>query len=115
MIEALWGVEFNTNTENVGYGVVVFETGKIVGGDSSFVYIGKYEFRNGMLEAQIKVTNDHEILTSIFGETYKEFNLRGRARISDEYSCKVFIMQGEMVENPANKITVKFTRRAELP
>ncbi len=38
MLEALYGVEFTSNMNYGGYGVVVLETGRILGGDSSFVY-----------------------------------------------------------------------------
>ena len=37
MLEAMWGVEFGSNQDG-GYGVVILETGRILGGDSSFIY-----------------------------------------------------------------------------
>lgn len=36
MIEALWSVEFVAANGNYGGGVVIFESGRIFGGDSSF-------------------------------------------------------------------------------
>lgn len=110
MLEAMYGLEFVSNANDGGYGVVVLETGRVFGGDSSFVYIGSYEVENGLLKAEVKCTNDRELLQSIFGDL-KEFNLRleGRPQHNE------FILQGHMVEEPTTKIEVKFTRRAELP
>jgi len=56
MIEALYGVEFVSNMDNGGYGVAVLETGRIFGGDSSFVFVGKYEVKNRILHANVKCT-----------------------------------------------------------
>ena len=35
MLEALWSVEFVSNVNDSGAGVVVLETGRILGGDSA--------------------------------------------------------------------------------
>lgn len=110
MIEALYGVEFVSNMNNGGYGVAVLETGRILGGDSSFVFIGDYEVKNGIVHANIKCTNDRETLESIFGDL-KEFNLQLEGALNE----KEFILQGNMLENPDMKIAVKLTRRVELP
>lgn len=110
MIEALYGVEFVSNMNDGGYGVAVLETGRILGGDSSFVFVGDYEVKNGKVHAKVKCTNDREMLQSIFGDI-KEFTLQLEG-VPDE---KEFILQGHMLENSNMKIGVKLTRRAELP
>ena len=113
MIEAMYGITFVSNTDNNnngGYGVVVLETGRVLGGDSSFIYVGNYVVENGTIKAEVKCTNDRESLDSIFGNL-KEFNLN----LEGEINNKEFIVNGYMVENPEQQIAVKFTRRAELP
>ena len=110
MIEALYGVEFVSNMNNGGYGVAVLETGRILGGDSSFVFVGDYEVKNGTLHANVKCTNDREMLESIFGDL-KEFNLQLEGTPNE----KEIILKGHMLENPDMQIGVKLTRRAELP
>ena len=110
MLEAMYGIEFNSNMNDGGYGVLVLETGRIFGGDSSFVYIGNYVFENGLVKADVKCTNDRNLLRSVFGNL-KEFNLHLEGKPQHEG----FVLQGHMVENPAMKIDVKLTRRAELP
>lgn len=110
MLEAMYGVEFASNMNNGGYGIAVIETGRILGGDSSFVYVGNYELKNGVLHAEIKCTNDRESLQSIFGDI-KEFTLH----LEGKPEHNGFIMEGHMAENTNMKIGIKLTRRAELP
>ena len=93
-----------------GYGVVVLETGRIFGGDSSFVYIGSYEVTNGIILATVKCTNDRESMQSVFGDM-KEFTLELEGK--PEY--QEFVLQGHLFEKPLMRIRVKLTRRAELP
>lgn len=110
MIEALYGIEFESNVNDEGYGVVVLETGRILGGDSSFVFIGDYKVENNIVRAKIKCTNYRKTLRSIFGDI-DEFNLHLEGKPSDSE----FILQGHMIEDPLMKISVKLTRIAELP
>jgi hypothetical protein len=110
MIEAMYGVEFVSNQMSSGYGVAVLETGRILGGDTSFVYIGSYEVKNGIAYANVKCTNDRDVLESVFGDL-KEFNLELQGAVSD----REFTLQGHMVEDPSFSIGIKLTRRAELP
>jgi len=102
MIEALYGVEFESNMNDAGYGVVVLETERILGGDSSFVFVGNYKLENGIIKAEVKCTK--------FGDI-DEFTLS----LSGKPQRNEFILQGYMIENPAMKIGIKLTRRAELP
>jgi len=110
MIEAMYGVEFISNQMVAGYGVAILETERIFGGDTSFVYIGSYEVKNGTVYAQIKVTNDRGVLESVFGDL-DEFNLKLEGPLNDSE----IILQGHVVENTALSIGIKLTRRAELP
>jgi hypothetical protein len=111
MLEALYGLEFVSSVNIGGYGVVVLETGRVLGGDSSFIFIGSYEVKNGVVSAQITCTNDRNVLGSIFGSV-NVFNvcLTGKP---DNYN--EFTLAGSMVEDPLKTIQVTFTRRAELP
>jgi hypothetical protein len=109
MIEALYALEFESNLNDGGYGVVVLETGRVFGGDSSFVYVGSYEVNNGVVTAKVKCTNDRKILVSALG--IDEFNLH----LEGTPSRNQFTLQGHMIEDPSKRIAVKFTRRAELP
>ncbi len=113
MLEAMYGVEFVSNVvdvNNIGCGVVVLETGRILGGDSSFIYIGNYETNDGTIQAKIKCTNDRELAHSIFGDV-KEFTLQVEGKLDHNE----FLLHGYVIENPEMKIGINLTRRAELP
>jgi hypothetical protein len=56
MLEALWSVSFQSNAQlgpMGGTGVVVFETGRVFGGDSTMIYTGKFRVVNDVIEADI--------------------------------------------------------------
>jgi len=110
MTEAMYGIEFSSDEGNSGYGVVVLETGRVFGGDSSFVYVGDYRVENGVLVAKVRCTNDRKERDSIFADM-NEYTIQIEGIPND----REFVLKGHVVENPAKKIEVKLTRRAELP
>jgi hypothetical protein len=67
MLEALWSAEFSSNLGAIGGGVVVFETGRVFGGDSQFFYIRTCEVKNDSVRGEVTITHYAGILLSIFG------------------------------------------------
>jgi len=110
MLEAMYGIEFVANQMAAGYGVATLEKGRILGGDTSFVYAGNYEIIKDQVHATVKCTNDREVLPSVFGQL-KEFNLK----LQGEPNNKELVLKGHMVEHPELSLSLKLTRRAELP
>jgi hypothetical protein len=109
MIEAMYGVEFLSNEMAFAYGVVVLQKDRVLGGDTSFIYVGDYEVHNKVLYAKINCTNYREVLPPLFGDLNKvNLILEGTINDSD------FTIQGRVVESPEQFITIKFTRVAEL-
>lgn len=110
MIEALYGVEFYSRFGG-GYGVAVLETGRVLGGDSTAVYVGDYHLSGKTLNAKIRITNDRNAGTLVTGlENYIAI-LNGTV---DE-KCSVIKLKGHAEEDPSIIIEVLMTRRAELP
>lgn len=110
MLEALWSVEFVSNLERFGAGVVIFETGRVYGGDSAYYYIGRVQVKNGAVEADIEVIHYAGQPFSIFGP-FNRFNLKLTGKIQEP----IMELQGFLIENPVMKILVRLTKRAELP
>lgn len=115
-VEAMYTIEFASDSGGYighGYGVVIFETGRIFGGDSSFVYIGKFHVENGIVLADVHCKNDREVegLVSIFADGEDEFDLH----LEGVIAFNEFVLKGYKVNDQSKKITVKLTRRAELP
>lgn len=113
MIEALWSVEFLSNMGSHGMGVVVIETGRVLGGDSAFLYVGDVQVENGKtVHANIKVTkyNFKTDMESVFGPL-KEFTLKVQGPLHDTQ----IVFAGHVAERPDMRIQVRAVRRAELP
>lgn len=65
-LEALWSIQFEVpNIERAGGGVIVFETGRIYGGDSSFYYIGDYSVDNNEIQGRVEVKRHNEMLEAV--------------------------------------------------
>jgi hypothetical protein len=60
-IEAMYGVEYTSSMNINGSGVLVLETGRVLGGDSSFIFDGDYEIENHVVKASVKCTNDNVV------------------------------------------------------
>lgn len=110
MIEALWSVEFVSNLSGFGSGVVVVENGKVLGGDAQYFYVGYCKVENGLLHANATITHYAGVPHSIFGQA-KQFSLS----VSGAPGHNGFELHGHVIENPAQKIGMRFIRRAELP
>lgn len=109
MVEALWSVEFGTNTGFGGAGVAVFETGRVLGGDASYYYVGTYSLKDGIATATIDVIHYSGPLNNVFGPLKKvTLNLAG------EVKHDTFTVTGTAKEAPG-QIFIRLTRRAELP
>lgn len=112
MIEALWAVSFASNVglQAVGAGVVVFETGRALGGDGSYYYLGDYSIDGDTITGKIKVTHFFGQPQSVFGPD-KEFTLR----LSGEIGRENFTVTGHRIDKPDLQIGIHFRRLAELP
>jgi T3SS negative regulator,GrlR len=112
MIEALWSVEFSSNVGFIGAGVVVIETGRVLGGDSGFMYVGNVRVEQSTVHIDVKVSRYSDVLTlpSIFG-SLQTFHLK----VSGPLNATNISFTGHVVENPALQIKVNAVRRAELP
>lgn len=111
MLEALWSAEFGSNSGFVGAGVVIFETGRIFGGDAQYYYTGKYNLENGVLDANVTVNCYSEGFGSIFGTDEQNFELK----IQGKVEAPTMIAVGYRVDNSSMRIQLRLTKRAELP
>lgn len=110
MLEALWSVEFIASTQRFGAGVIVLESSRAFGGDSTYFYIGSYELDRDIIKAQVKVTHYFGPQNSVFGAR-KEYTLNLEGKIAE----RTFDLKGHLVEQPEMKIVVRLTKRADLP
>ena len=63
-VEALWSINFATRS-NEGAGVIVLETGRLFGGDSSFCWTGTYELSGNRITGEAHVRRHADYLPSL--------------------------------------------------
>jgi hypothetical protein len=78
MIEALWTANFSSTQHGTfASGVIVFEGGRIFGGDGSYYYLGDYVVEGSTVSAKVVVTHYAGAPTGVLGPMHKgtlEFN-----------------------------------------
>ena len=114
MLEALWSMEFASNVGGAGAGMVVLETGRVLGGDPSFTVIGSYKMTpQGVVEVKVRVKRFRADprYQSIFGAGFDDLELQLAGRPERES----FDLQGSVVGAPARQVKVRLVRRGELP
>jgi hypothetical protein len=126
-LEALWSIRFGalypTAQGPMAYqsaGVVVLETGKLFGGDSSFYYLGSYVGKNGLLTAKVTVTHYTGPPQSILGLVTQPITLvlqedPARHGQRDAQGNRQLVMWGDIPGQPGAKLVCELTWRAALP
>jgi T3SS negative regulator,GrlR len=110
-LEALWAITFGTG-EDTGSGVIVFETGRIFGGDTSFYYLGRYSYnpRDQTLSGEVEVVRhsafQHFIFPGFDG---------GRVQLRGQVAEPEMILTGHLTQDPQQRIAVHCRHLANLP
>lgn len=110
MIDALWSLEFESNQQRAGNGVVVLKDGRVLGGDSMMLYDGRYTVEDGQVYALIQVSTyaPRGELQSTVG--LRAFTLDLKGPLDDN----TMDFTGFVTQDPHRKLTVHAQRRAEL-
>lgn len=115
MLEGLWVSRFVVpDPEPLGIlnGVVVIETGRILGGDSGFLYLGEIGKKVGdSWPVSVRIKRHDERVESIFGAD--DYVLNGRILSNADGSETHFMLILGRQEN--EEIVVSLTKAAELP
>jgi hypothetical protein len=110
MIEALWAVAFSTPMGAFGSGVVVFETGRIFGGDALYYYLGDYTVNGNTVTGTVNVAHYSGPPANVFGPiTNLTLNFQG------QISGNTMQAVGVDPTNAQRRLTMDFRRLANLP
>ncbi len=110
-IEALWTVEFISNLQVFGSGVVVLETGRVFGGDAQYYYLGDYNVIHGEdVTVNVQVTHFSGKPYSIFGPT-KQFKLK----LTGKLNIPIMELSGYVEGAPQLQMSMRLTKREDLP
>lgn len=110
MHEGLWIVQF-AGMEGKDGGVVVLTSGRVLGGDSAFTYIGTYEELDNGLRATVHVQNFNSAVGNVLGIN-GDFKLNLRVTAIEN---GVLQGEGSTPSAPGFGLKVRLTRRAKLP
>jgi hypothetical protein len=113
-VEALWLIKFGdyeSPNEAQNGGVIVFESGRCLGGDSGFAYVGNYTVTGNEFKASVKITRYNDAVGSVFGPDVTEAIVNVTLNRNDQ------AMLGQMtMDNNSDLILPIFlTRFSELP
>jgi hypothetical protein len=107
-MDGLWTAEFGTNVGMFGGGVVVFENGKVMGGDSNYFYIGEYTLLEPAFKAVIKVSPFLPGVETVFKTEGHDITLDLEGSLTGTDRA---VAQGKAREVPDVKFGVKLTKR----
>jgi hypothetical protein len=68
MFNGLWTVEFISTLNRFGYGVIVLNSGRLLGGDNGYYYSGNYEIKDNRIQGKVAITRYNPSVISVFGE-----------------------------------------------
>lgn len=108
-MNGLWTVEFGSSTGMFGGGVVVFQDGKLMGGDGGYYYLGTYELKGRALQATVEVAPFIEGYESVFKTVGRSFKLNLVGSLTDEGHA---IAQGHPEGMPQFKFGAKLIKRS---
>jgi hypothetical protein len=106
----IWTIESQIEGGRKHSGIVVLSSGKLVGGDRQYLYVGRYRFREGRIAAYINVVHYE-------GEAYSVFN-----RWEDRFAVRFVglrhgdIIHGEMLRKdlPRTKLPAQMVWRSSV-
>jgi hypothetical protein len=108
-MEGFWTAEFGSSVGIFGGGVAFFQNPRIMGGDSSYFYMGEYTLTGDAFTAEIEVSPFIQGVPSVFGTAGQKFtlNLVGTVEGQDR-----IVAQGQRKDMPGVTFGVKLTKRA---
>jgi hypothetical protein len=115
-MEGLWTVEFGSNADMFGSGVVVMHEGRIEGGDEGYYYLGSYEKLNPGGQYPLTFTAKIEVKpflpgrSSVFKTINREFTLNLEGTLKDENNA---VAIGTPEGIPGMNLGVRLVRRSK--
>ncbi len=109
MLPGLYSIVFSAPGGNAGIGLVVVDSGKIHGGDLTYLYRGTYQTDGQSVTASIHVSHYRGQPNSILGPI-NNFVLK----LSGKVSKSEFVLSGHVEGHPQLLISITAQRQADL-
>jgi hypothetical protein len=108
-MEGFWTAEFGSSVGIFGGGVVFFQGKKLMGGDSSYFYVGEYTVVENAFTATLQVNPFILGVPSVFGTVGEKFILDLAGSLENK---ERIVAQGQRRDMPSVRFGVKLTKRA---
>ena len=109
-VEGLWKIGFVSNNSTAGAGILVLETERIFGGDTSFYYLGHYTVKDGHLIGTATVKRYSPYLPSVFPEiedfqleidgTFNTDSIKGIAKMAGVSNNELVFVMNKLADLP---------------
>lgn len=109
MHNGLWTIEFSSESNFFGNGVLVLIEGRLLGGDHGYYYSGNYEINGTDLHGRVNVIRYDPNSISVFGDI-DNFSLNLEGSISDS---ELIVVAGD-VNNSKNTMHITGKKKEEL-
>ena len=104
MVEGLWAIDFVTNINTWGGGVLVLTPeGRILGGDMGYYYIGKYDIHDDKISGTIDIIQFNPQCVSVFGDV-SNFELQFEGSLDSKRNS--FDATAESSQFPGGKLVI---------
>jgi len=104
--DGLWSVVFSGNALKFS-GVVILENGRLMGGDSNYIYSGYYNLENQQFISRMVVTKYNKLFKTILPDKYT-VSLKG------EYNDDVITLPGNPEEFEDFALRAECTKQSNL-
>ena len=109
-IDALWTIQFEVAGEWRTGGVVMFDRGRVTGGDSHYYYFGRYAEQGNVIKGEARIVHHNGPLSTGFGNS-PDFTVVIEARRNGA------VINGS-IHKPGNesaRLSIRCVRRETLP
>ena len=108
MISGLWSVRYH-GPQGDGGGVVVLESGRLLGGDSGYTYSGSYREEGDRISAEVDVANFDNSIRNVLGIP-GNFKLLIEGKLTGNDIKGIAALAGM----PDSKVVVTITKRVDI-
>jgi hypothetical protein len=110
-VDALWTLEFRVDRGWRHGGIVVFESGRVFGGDRQYYYLGSFSVRGDEVQGTAQITHHSGPVLTAWGSNARDFSVEFRGKREGD------MILGEMWRNvaPGMRQSIRLIRRAPLP